>query len=71
MPNTFDWFSSFVLQWNEKIRMNVAESRTLSALRDTLLPKLISGEMRVGESKSVLDRNALNARLDGRSGEKK
>ena len=42
--------------------MNVAESRTLSALRDTLLPKLISGEMRVGESKSVLDRNALNGK---------
>ena len=68
---TFDWFSSFVLQWNEKIRMNVVESRTLSALRDTLLPKLISGELRVGEFKSVLERNALNVRLDGRSGEKK
>ena len=26
------------------------ESRTLAALRDTLLPKLISGEVRVGDA---------------------
>ncbi len=30
------------------------ESRTLAALRDTLLPKLISGEMRLKDAKSVI-----------------
>jgi type I restriction enzyme S subunit len=29
----------------------VEENRTLSALRDTLLPKLMSGELRVGEAR--------------------
>jgi type I restriction enzyme S subunit len=31
-----------------------AESRTLAAMRDALLPKLISGELRVGEAERVL-----------------
>ena len=31
----------------ERIRMSLVGSRTLAALRDTLLPKLISGELRV------------------------
>ena len=33
----------------EQIIANVHESRTLAALRDTLLPKLVSGELRVNE----------------------
>ena len=33
----------------ERIRSNVMESRTLAGLRDTLLPKLLSGEVRVGD----------------------
>lgn len=33
-----------------KIRLNLEESRTLAALRDTLLPKLISGELRVPDA---------------------
>ena len=34
---------------------SVAESRTLAALRDTLLPKLISGELRVGDAQRFVD----------------
>ena len=34
------------------------ESRTLAALRDALLPKLISGELRVGEAERVLAASA-------------
>ncbi len=30
-----------------RMNYNIAESRTLAALRDTLLPKLLSGELRV------------------------
>ena len=33
----------------ERIIASIHESRTLAALRDTLLPKLISGEVRVGD----------------------
>ena len=37
---------------------NVAENRTLAALRDTMLPKLISGELRIS-----IDENAVEAIL--------
>ena len=33
--------------WMEKIRYNQTQIRTLENLRDTLLPKLMSGEVRV------------------------
>lgn len=33
-----------------RIRSNLAQSRTLASLRDTLLPKLLSGEIRVAEA---------------------
>jgi type I restriction enzyme S subunit len=33
----------------------VVESRTLAALRDTLLPKLISGELRVPDVEKILE----------------
>ncbi len=34
---------------------NLREFRTLAALRDTLLPKLISGELRVKDAKRIID----------------
>jgi type I restriction enzyme, S subunit len=37
----------------ERIRNNLHESRTLAALRDALLPKLLSGELRVTNTKPV------------------
>ena len=36
-----------------RVLSNVRESRTLAALRDTLLPKLISGELRIRPSKGM------------------
>ncbi len=38
----------------ERLVANVHESRTLAALRDTLLPKLISGEVRVPDAERVV-----------------
>ena len=35
---------------------NECESRTLAALRDTLLPKLLSGEIRLRDAKRELER---------------
>ena len=49
-----DLFETFVLPLDERIRLNVSESRTLAGLRDTLLPKLISGELRVPDTELIL-----------------
>ena len=66
--------SIFVLSLGERIRNNVAASRALAALREALLPKLISGQVGVGRldargksgkesmksiSKQLLDRAVL------------
>ena len=38
----------------ERIRNNLFESRTLAALRGAVLPKLLSGEVRVAAEKKEL-----------------
>jgi type I restriction enzyme S subunit len=40
-------FSEIFLPMAQQIRANIMESRTLASLRDTLLPKLMRGEVRV------------------------
>ena len=40
-------FDGMVQPWYRRIVSNAEESRTLASLRDTLLPKLLSGEIRV------------------------
>ena len=42
-----DCFETYMLPLEQRIRVNVSESRTLAVLRDALLPKLVSGEVRV------------------------
>ena len=42
-----DQFARTVAPWFAQLRHNEEESRTLAALRDTLLPKLLSGELPV------------------------
>jgi type I restriction enzyme S subunit len=39
---------------HRRVVSNLKESRTLAALRDTLLPKLISGEVRVPEAERMI-----------------
>ena len=39
-------FGSYTLSLDERVRLNVAESRNLVAQRDALLPKLVSGTIR-------------------------
>jgi type I restriction enzyme, S subunit len=38
-----------------RVEVNAAESRTLAALLDALLPKLISGELRVPEAEAIVE----------------
>jgi type I restriction enzyme S subunit len=40
-------FDAKILSAFKKIRINQLQIRTLESLRDTLLPKLMSGEVRV------------------------
>ena len=47
-------FSTLVEPLYKKYDLNVKENQTLAALRDTLLPKLISGELRVAPTTEPL-----------------
>jgi len=46
-------FLATIQPWTDKIKANEAESRTLATLRDTLLPKLLSGELSVTTAKEA------------------
>jgi type I restriction enzyme S subunit len=47
-------FTAFATAVHSQVEANLAQSRTLAALRDALLPKLLSGELRVtGERNSA------------------
>ncbi|SFN97919.1 restriction endonuclease subunit S [Salegentibacter flavus] len=50
----FDSFSEIAEPWFTQIRINTIENQTLTKLRDTLLPKLISGEVRVKDVEKTL-----------------
>ncbi|WP_288948987.1 restriction endonuclease subunit S [uncultured Paracoccus sp.] len=41
--------------WLDRIHAFGLESRTLATLRDTLLPRLMSGELRVGEARELVE----------------
>jgi len=49
-------FTELIRSSIERILANVHESHTLATLRDTLLPKLISGELRIPAPKSIIGR---------------
>jgi len=48
-------FEERVRSMDDRIRNVTAETRTLTALRDSLLPKLMSGELRVGEARDQIE----------------
>jgi type I restriction enzyme S subunit len=48
-------FEQYVGPILERIRTGVLESRTLASLRETLLPKLISGEIRFPQAERQLE----------------
>lgn len=49
-------FDSLASNAEHRLEEMVSESRTLAALRDTLLPKLISGELRVKDAEKFIGR---------------
>lgn len=52
-------FELGVAPWLDRILVGLQEARTLATLRDTLLPKLISGELRVPDAERFLERVAV------------
>lgn len=50
-------FERLVFPLDQTIENNENESRTLAQTRDTLLPKLLSGEIRVDEANQILEEN--------------
>jgi type I restriction enzyme S subunit len=53
-------FSEMIIPLFKKQECNVADSKSLAQLRDTLLPKLISGELRVPNTKDFLKKRDLH-----------
>jgi type I restriction enzyme S subunit len=52
----FDVFGKVVNSLFDKISNNMQQIRTLTEIRDTLLPKLISGELRVPDAERIASR---------------
>jgi type I restriction enzyme S subunit len=53
-PEVLRRFEQLTRPLRARMEKNLAESHTLAALRDTLLPKLISGELRVKDAERVV-----------------
>ena len=56
-----DLFYKYVHPLFTKLNDNKKKSRTLTSIRDTLLPKLISGQVRIGDSHRFLHKRKLEA----------
>lgn len=54
-PPVFDAFNDAASTLHDAIRSNAEKSQTLSELRDTLLPRLISGQIRLPEAQAQLE----------------
>ena len=48
-------FGALIAPLYEAVRANVDQAQTLSSLRDTLLPRLISGQLRLPEAQAALE----------------
>ena len=55
-PTAVEVFENSISPIMDRIRQGIVESRTLAALRDALLPKLISGELRVVDVDRFLEK---------------
>lgn len=47
-------FTKFIASQFDQLVSNAQQSRSLAQLRDTLLPKLISGELRISDAERIL-----------------
>jgi type I restriction enzyme, S subunit len=54
-PETLSAFEDQVSPFFQRIRANVVESRTLAQTRELLLPKLMSGEIRLKDAEKAVE----------------
>jgi type I restriction enzyme S subunit len=54
-PRVVNTFEALVSGLDERIRSNEIETETLAATRDLLLPKLVSGEIRISDSEKTIE----------------
>jgi type I restriction enzyme S subunit len=57
-PSLIRVFTDIAKPMFDRINRNTEQSRTLATLRDTLLPKLLSGELRVREGEAIAEQAA-------------
>ena len=55
--NIAEIFSSYISSLRARVVANTSETESLISLRDALLPKLLSGEIRVDEAAEILEEN--------------
>jgi len=55
MPEVVSRFEAQVRSLDERIRNNIAENRNLAEIRDCLLPKLMSGEIRLRDAEKIAE----------------
>jgi len=53
-PEVIKAFEAVTFPLDERIKTNILESRTLAETRDLLLPKLMSGEVRVEDAEKLV-----------------
>lgn len=52
----YDEYMSFIRSINSQLRQLNEQTKTLVGLRDTLLPKLLSGQLRISEAEAMIER---------------
>jgi type I restriction enzyme S subunit len=58
LPPVIEAFDRIVGPFRRGIRNNIETNGTLTALRDSLLPKLLSGEVRVKDAERIVESGA-------------
>lgn len=48
-------YESVAMPLHQRVKQNELQAQTLSTLRDTLLPRLISGQLRLPEAQAALE----------------
>lgn len=49
-----EYFEKILISYHDKIKANLSQIDILAKLRDTLLPKLMSGELRIPDAEQLV-----------------
>ena len=51
----YETFENLITSFFNKIKLKIEETKNLISLRDTLLPKLISGELKIPDAEEIIE----------------